>query len=190
MVATVGLDTTERLSLALEAVGRQKYDDALKLLKELIAIAPCEARAHYLMGSVYAQIRLFDRAEAAFKEALAHDPALDAARFQLGLIYITSNRPVEAEETWRPLDARSEEDPLYLFKSGLLRLAQDDFAGCISLLERGMAQNSAFPSLNADMEKVLAKVRPQVSGTGTAKPGTRHVFLGQYGSGANDETEH
>jgi tetratricopeptide (TPR) repeat protein len=189
MNAQPELDDSELLSLAMEASSRAKYDDAITLLKRLVARNPQHARAHYLLGSIYAQIAMFDRAEASMAEALRLEPELAPARFQLGLLYVTSYRPVEAEQTWAALDQLAEDDPLRLFKEGLLQLAKDEFAAATSLIERGLERNKAFPSLNTDMQKVLARIREHGGEKTGAADKPRHVFLGQYGAGANDTSD-
>ena len=40
---------------------------------------------------------------------------------------------------WSPLDRLDEKHPLRLFKAGLLKLAKDDFDGCVRSLEAGIA---------------------------------------------------
>ena len=79
------------------------------------------------------------------------------ARFQLGMMHFTSGKAFEAEAVWSPLDRLDDKRPLRLFKSGMLRLAKDDFEGCVRTLETGIA-NCPVASLTAEMQRVIEKV--------------------------------
>jgi tetratricopeptide (TPR) repeat protein len=182
------LDAEELLHLAVAASDRNESDRAIELLKRAIEVDPNEARAHYMLGAEHAQIGLFDRAMADMSKALELDSQLDAARFQLGLLQLSSRQPEAAEQTWRSLDELGEEHFFVLFKSGLLALARDDFATCLDLLRRGQAANAVNEPLNRDMQKIVAQVEQTLGGAGTP-PGTApepaaeesgHVLLNAY----------
>jgi hypothetical protein len=91
-------------------------------------------------------------------QALALDPGLHMARFQLGLLHLTMAHPEQSIETWAPLDAQPDLS-LRLFKRGLEALIRDDFARCLEALEAGMHANQVNPPLNADMQLIVGKVR-------------------------------
>ena len=121
-------------------------------------------------------------------QALETDPSLEIARFQLGLLHLTSARPEEASQVWAPLGNLPEEHPLHCFKNGLEALARDEFDSCRTWLTKGMALNTTNAPLNGDMQKVLDAIQGQ---TGTAPPMSssdsettekegEHVFVSAY----------
>ena len=187
MMTSTRLDAEELLHLAVAASDRNESDRAIDLLKQAIEIDPNEARAHYMLGAEHAQIGLFDRAIADMSRAVEIDGELDAARFQLGLLQLTSRQPQLAEQTWQPLDRLGDDHFYVLFKSGLLALARDDFAVTLNLLRRGQAANTVNEPLNRDMQRIVAQVE-QLTGAATAPAApastsaeeSGHVLLNAY----------
>jgi tetratricopeptide (TPR) repeat protein len=159
------LDAEELLHLALAASRENRHEGAISYLKQAIELSSDNARARYLLGAEHAQIGLYARAIEEMTEAIRIDPDLHAARFQLGLLHLTSGLVAEATAAWKPLDGLGAEHPLYLFKSGLLSLAANDFVSCRRDLEKGIAANGFSQVLNLDMQKILDQI-----GTGPAGP--------------------
>lgn len=181
------LDADELLHLAVAASDRDQTDQAIGFLKRAIDVAPDHAKAHYLLGAEHAQIGMFERAIDDMRRAVALDRELDAARFQLGLLLLTSRQPQAAQETWVELDRLGSEHHYVLFKTGLLHLARDEFVECLRRLRAGMAANQMNAPLNADMQKIVDQVEtllsqqtpvPQID-TSDDKPGG-HLFLDAY----------
>ena len=102
------LDAEELLHLAIAASDRDQPERAIELLKRAIAADPSDARAHHLLGAEHAQLGLFDRAAEEMQRAIELDPQLDAARFQLGLLQLSSRQPQSAEATWQALGRLGE----------------------------------------------------------------------------------
>ncbi len=190
---TTSLDLDELLHLALADSEQGRFDDALARLKKVITAEPNNARAYYLMGAVHAQIGMFDRAAEEMTKALHIEPGIDAARFQLGLLHISSGRVEEAAAVWAPLEALGAEHPLYLFKTGLLHLAKDEFRPALDNLEKGIALNRVHLSLNKDMQKVIDSIkeaRPEDAAdqSEAAKAsGGRHVLVSSYEQDTDDK---
>jgi tetratricopeptide (TPR) repeat protein len=188
MKTATRLDADELLHLAVAASDRNDAAGAIDLLKQAIEVDPAAAKAHYLLGAEHAQIGLFDRAITDMSRAVELDPGLDAARFQLGLLQLTSGQPLAAKATWKPLEGLGEEHFYVLFKSGLLALAADEFAACIDRLRRGQALNTVNAPLNRDMQRIVAQVEQLASGTASSAPTdvnaaseqTDHVLLNAY----------
>lgn len=185
--ASSELDAEELLHLAMNASAEGKHEDAISSLKRALALAPREGRIHYMLGAEHAQIGLYDRAAEEMARAVQLDPRLDTAHFQLGLLHITSGRPEQAAAAWKPLDALGVEHPLYMFKTGLLCLARDEFKECAHLLEKGIERNKANAALNNDMRKVLQDVEKHLqtatAAASTPAPGAgtpKHVLLSAY----------
>lgn len=181
------LDADALLHLAIAASDRDQTDQAIAFLKRAIEIDPGNAKAHYLLGAEHAQIGLFDRAMEDMGRALELDADLDAARFQLGLLRLTSRQPQAADDVWLGLDRLGSDHFYVLFKTGLLHLARDEFAECLRCLRAGLAANSSNAPLNADMQKIIDQVQGLVSqsDTGAQKPADEkeaagHLFLNAY----------
>lgn len=137
---------------------------AQRLLFEAAQQYPADPRPLVLLAAQYMHAKEVDRAEAAFTYALQRAPMFPIARFQLGLLQLTSGRPATAQATWAPLDQLPEKDPLRLFKTGLLAMAADDFSRAQSLLLEGIAQNTENEPLNKDMRMVLDQIAQILQG--------------------------
>ena len=180
------LDDDELLHLALHAGREHRHDEAIGYLKRAVHEFPNSAKAHYLLGAEHAQIGLYERAVAEMDEAVRLDPALAVARFQLGLLQLTTGHSRAAELAWQPLDQLPHHHPLYLFKSGLLHLIRDELPACILALEQGITNNVDNEPLNEDMRRVLNDLQQR---TGVAKSapdepaqfgGASHALLSAY----------
>src|SRR5215813_8519573 len=124
------LDAEELLFLALQAMEQDRDEEAITCLKRGIALEPKSGLLHHLLGAMYAQLGMIDRAIEEMTQAITHAPGLQICRFQLGLLHFTSADLQSAERVWQPLSELPAEHPLYLFRSGLLHLARDEFAEC------------------------------------------------------------
>jgi tetratricopeptide (TPR) repeat protein len=155
MNQTTKLDVDELMHLALHAANKNQPEKAIDHLKQLLDILPKNGKAYYLLGALHAEIGMYDRAIEEMTKAVELDPNIPTAHFQLGLLYITSGRVEEAKKAWKALDTLGEKDPLFLFKRGMLSLAQDDFAACIADLQQGISLNKVNPNLNNDMQKII-----------------------------------
>jgi tetratricopeptide (TPR) repeat protein len=139
--------------------------DAAELarLVEAVQSDPTNAKNLYLLGAEFASLGRYDEAMQAMHHAVVLDPGLYMAHFQLGLLHLTSARPVEAIAAWAPLEALPHETYLRQFKEGLEALIRDDFAACIALLESGIRANPENSALNRDMAMLLERVRPALT---------------------------
>jgi tetratricopeptide (TPR) repeat protein len=152
------LDQTELLQLAIQANQQQHAGQALAYLKEATSRMDATAAAHYLLGAEYAHLRLYDRAVAEFESAIAIDPSLAIARFQLGLLLMTCGEADRALDIMAPLEQVMAKDALALFAQGLRHLAHDEFAQASASLTEGMQLNQDNPALNADMQKIVDQI--------------------------------
>jgi tetratricopeptide (TPR) repeat protein len=189
--ARVELDEAEMLHLALHAMGNDRHEESMRLLKRTLDAYPSSARARYLLGAEHAQIGMYDQAVAEMAEAVKLDPGLFIGHFQLGLLHVTAGRVLEAEAAWQPLDQLPADDPLRLFKSAMLHLVRDEFPACIEELQAGIARNKRNEPLNGDMRRLLADVQKRQSGPGnTPAPQipqpTKHILLSTYDRNRDD----
>lgn len=174
-------DHEEYLHLAIEAVRRGDHGAALAYLKEGAASHPQDARIAYMLGAEYAQIGLYDRAEAEMGRAIEVEPALQTARFQLGLLQMTQGKAVEASATWQGLNALPDGHALRLFRDGLEALAADRFDDARASIQAGLSANDFSPDLNRDMENLLARIPGQESSANIEQAESpSHVWLNAY----------
>jgi tetratricopeptide (TPR) repeat protein len=147
----------ERLARIAAAV----RTDAARSLGEIdaaLADHPADARLRFLRGSVLAGLERYDEARAAMAEAVALAPAFHIARFQLGLLQLTSGAAGDAEATWAPLAGLPPGHYLRVFAEGLGCLIRDEFDGCAERLTRGMTLNAENLALNGDMQLILDRL--------------------------------
>jgi tetratricopeptide (TPR) repeat protein len=108
----------ELLAQATRCVQHGEFEQAIVLLKSLIQNEPRHELAIGMLGGVYAQIKMHDRASDYFRKVLAINPDNSLARFQLGLALLTLDQPQEAITTWKPMLANTS-DYLAHFYSAL-----------------------------------------------------------------------
>jgi tetratricopeptide (TPR) repeat protein len=202
------LDSEELLHLALKATQDNKTEDSIEYLKRAIAISPKFGKAYYLLGALHAELGMYDRAIEEMTQAIELEPTIDAAHFQLGLLYITSGQLENAVNTWKSLDALGENHPFWLFKEGMIALANDKFEECIRKLEHGIKINTINDALNNDMRRVIGKAQealesagddqpsdgntapiPNAENTGKSTGKGNHILLSAYQS-SEDEKKH
>jgi tetratricopeptide (TPR) repeat protein len=152
------LDQAELLQLALNASRGNDSATAISYLKEAVSRADCSAIAHYILGAEYAQIKMIDRAVGEMEAAIALDPALSIARFQLGLLCLSSGNAERAASIFAPLSELPVQDPLNRFGAGLQHLIRDEFADALRCLNDGIALNASNAPLNADMQKIIHEI--------------------------------
>lgn len=160
---TISLDGEELLHLALQASGSGQHENSVLLLKRLLVQEPKNARALYLLGVEHAQIGLYDRAKEEIGKAVDLDPGMHAARFQLGLLYISSGQVAPGLDVLAPLCLAPDNEPFYSFARGLEFLVDDQFPECREALEQGIASNKSNEPLNDDMRKILDAIKDKTS---------------------------
>lgn len=161
-------------------------EKALHLFARACVANPASAIPHFLMGSEYAALGEVEKAETALANAVVLAPALHIARYQLGLLQFSSNRPSLAFVSWGPLFDLDESQPLLHFVRGFAALAQDDFTTAQAHFEAGLLRNHDNPPLSADIQKLIAGIQQiKAAGGAAAKPGdgqaAEHVLVSNYG---------
>jgi Flp pilus assembly protein TadD len=171
--------------LLSEAAARADADTTagLSAVEDLLHSYPADPRLHFLKGSLLAALSRFDEALAPFTQAVRLNPQFPIARFQLGLLQLTSGDAAAAAATWAPLEALDPEQPLRLFAEGLLRLAADEFALAEALLRRGVAANAELPPLNRDMQVVLDAMSARAAADDPEATSSAHLLLQFSGKG-------
>lgn len=143
----------------LIAVASADDERGLAKLATLIAVHGNDARLHFLQGSLLAGLRRYPQAHAAMAEAVRIAPDYAIARFQLGLLELSSGEAAAADTTLLPLSEDPNGGALAVFARSLRHLARDEFDQAADLIGRGMANNPEHPLVNRDMELILARIR-------------------------------
>jgi Flp pilus assembly protein TadD len=157
--ALAALDAEELFTLGVRASRANDDGAALAYLKLAAAKDPSHAEAHWLLGAEYASVGMPDRARPALQRAVELKPELHTARFQWGLLQLTSGLVDEAQAIWKPLDLLADEDPLRLFKTGLLLMVQDHFDEALQMVEQAMNTPSVEAAMRADMAMVVDQIK-------------------------------
>lgn len=151
----------ELLALAVEASRRNDAGHALAYLKEASSRADASTQALFMLGSEYAQLGLMDDAKASMARAVEVGPDFAIARFQLGMLHLTSGEADAARATWAPLSLLGTDHPqayLAAFHKGMLHLMADEFDNALAALNAGLTQNQENEALNGDMRRVIDAV--------------------------------
>ena len=155
MTATLCSDETLAELLAL-AGGDEPA--ALARIDALLETCPDDPRLHFLKGSLLAAQERYAEGVAAMRQAVAIAPDYDIARFQLGLLELSSGDAEAADATLQPLADAGEENALSLFALGLRHLARDNFDRAEALLRQGIELNVEHPLVSRDMQLMLAGI--------------------------------
>jgi tetratricopeptide (TPR) repeat protein len=81
---------------AEDAVGKKKYDDGIKLLKQIVENDPMDFQAWTALGSIYVVQEKFDDAETAYLKAIELKPASTRASLNLGRMRSSQKKFAEA----------------------------------------------------------------------------------------------
>ena len=128
-------------------------------LNEMLLQYPRDPQILFLMGSFLAGKGILPKALELLRLALAMAPDFDMARFQLGLLELTSGAPDRAAEIWAPFQQYPDGNFLRLFADGLAYLVRNQFDRAIELLSRGMEANDIIPQYNADLRAMIMQIR-------------------------------
>ncbi len=143
---------------ALTASLQSDSAGAMEEMHRLLGAFPKDPRLHFLHGSILASEGHHEAGHAAMTRAIELAPGYHLARFQLGLLELSSGQPAAAIATWQPLMSLPDGDYLKSFALGLGHLIQDEFENCRTLLEQGIASNEELPELNRDMQMVIKEL--------------------------------
>ena len=152
--------------------------DGLMRTEKLLADFPADPTLHFLRGSLLAAARRYAEARDEMATSVRLSPEYSLARFQLGLLELTSGRPVVAETIWAPLEELAPVDPLRIFSLGLCHLIRDQFGEAIAHLREGIRLNHDNPPLNGDMQMLIERIEAAQAGGGPI-PAT-HLLLLRY----------
>ena len=190
-MTTQAIDADACVQQGLEASRADQSQDALAWFQRAAELAPQSGLPHFLIGAELAQLGRMEEAEAAYANAVLLAPALEMARYQLGLIQFTSARPALALVTWGPLFQLPPQHTLQRAVSGFAALAQDDFEAAAACFREAMALNLDNAPLNRDLQMLIDRIeaRGQAAASTAADEGQAtqaeesaelHVLLTNY----------
>ena len=117
------LEADELLALARHDIERGELESGLRKLKQILAGSNPLAEAQSVAGRLYAQLGLFERAQALFQSYLQTNPDSVVERFQMGMTHLDAGQQQEALAIWEQLLHDHPVHPPALFYKGLV-LAQ------------------------------------------------------------------
>lgn len=143
-------------------------DNELAQLRRAVLNNPRNGSLRYLLGAEMAQQHDYEGAVLEMSAAIALDPYLYVARFQLGLLHLTLGQPQHTIAVLAPLEELEDASALKHFKRGLEALIHDDFIACIDHLRRGIQLNTDNEPLNRDMQLIIGRVESVLSESATS----------------------
>jgi tetratricopeptide (TPR) repeat protein len=188
-------DTYEsKMQRALDESAAGNFEQAVTLFQSAADSDTSTGVPYFLMGAAFAQAQQLDKAEAAYANALLLSPDLVTARFQLGLLQLSSGRAAISMLTWQPLQNLPADDPIRGYVLGYVALAQDKFQESIEHFKAGLGLPQDNQALKLDIEKTIRAIEQQRSQAPQQEPtpdmaedstATSHILLANYTSGSN-----
>ena len=157
-----GIDAREALSLAAAYAKRGELEPAMIQLTQLLQADPDHEIANGMLAGIHAQLNMTDRAVAGYRRVLAINPDNALARFQLGLLQVTSGHPREAVDTLRPC-LTDKQDFLAHFYSALALLELHRPEEARALLVRASQRMPADHTLRPRLGELLERSTTPVS---------------------------
>ncbi len=141
---------------------------AIVQIEALLGAYPADERLYFLGGSLLAAQARYEEARRAMARSIEIAPDYAIARFQLGLLELSSGDAAAADATLAPLAEADGEGALALFARGLRHLARDDLAQAAALLREGMRVNREHPLVSRDMQLIVERI--EQGGEAEAEP--------------------
>lgn len=152
----------ETIQNAINASQSNDAQIAIQLFTEASTLNPSSAIPHFLVAAEFMELGQTEQAEAAYARAVLLNSQLHIARFQLGLLFLTTSREEMALVTWEPLLSLEPTNPLRLFAEGFAAMLSNTPEVAVNCFEQGIIQNQENPPLNADMQRILSQLKTQI----------------------------
>jgi tetratricopeptide (TPR) repeat protein len=130
------------------------FEQAIIDLKALLEIDPAHEIGQGMLGAIYAQLNMRERAMACFRRVLEKNPSNALARLHLGLLQLSSAQLDEAIETFQA-SLGSPGDYLVHFHSGLALLQLQKPAQARKLLENAAQRMPKGHALYPQLQTLL-----------------------------------
>jgi len=164
-------DVEEYLHLAMYWRSLGNHRACMSYLQELLRLQPRHALAIYLLAAQHGEIGSHERAIKGMRAALAINPRLYMARFQLGLLLLHVRRPVHAREALETLP--NTPDPvLRTYAETLVALAHGNLALARTKLTAALSREGVGPGIqviSAPMRRLLAGLAEMRSSSGVSE---------------------
>jgi tetratricopeptide (TPR) repeat protein len=152
------LDAEEYFHLALHASAAGDHHACMTYLEQVLQREPNNARAIYLLATQHAELGLMQRAITGIKTALAIEPDLEIARFQLGLMLMFDNsQPGDAKQYLARL-CSSEHRPLRAYAEALIAIADNELGLARQKLAIGLSESPTDAPLSALMRRLFERM--------------------------------
>jgi tetratricopeptide (TPR) repeat protein len=139
----------------MSAGAQGDHDACLSYLEKVLQHEPRNEAAIYLMAVQHGELGLIDRAIDGIKTALAIDPGMDIARFQLGLLLLfDQQRARDARDQLTPL-LQCKEAALRAFADALIAIADADLNRARQQLAVGLSAGARSSTLSALMSMLF-----------------------------------
>jgi tetratricopeptide (TPR) repeat protein len=151
------IDETETMQRAVESVNKNEYDEAILQLKDLLAAHPKHELGLGMLASIYAELKMTDRAIEHYQRLLAINPTNPLACLQLGMLQAAAQRPREVLDTWK---ARLGEPDEYLahYFTGLALLSLEKTQEAREMLERAATNMPKDYALYEPLQQMLKEL--------------------------------
>lgn len=180
-------DYASTLHAAMHASSQGDSDQAVALFTQAAAHADDNGAALLLLGSQLASMGAVDRAEAAYSSALLRAPELLVARFQLGLLQLTSGRTALAFLTWQKLTQLAPTEPFRCYVLGFMALAQNQLDRCLHQFAQGLELPQSNVALMQDIRNTMSMVQESILAASAAASqasegagDASHILLSNY----------
>ena len=117
-----------------------KLDEAEPLLRRVIAVAPSNADAHNLLGTILDQHGQTQAAEREYLAALRSNPRATSARANLGVLMARTGRADAAVDAFEAVLRDTPDHPQATINLALLYAARGDYGRSVRLFERARRQ--------------------------------------------------
>lgn len=153
----------------IEAMAQGRYAQACAQLSTMLAVAPEDPQLHYAAGAVYAQQQDYGQAEQHWRMAQALAPGWREVSFDLGLLYVSLNRPEDARTVLRGLVMEESQDPVVEYAKGLWAILEGAWPEAGERLRRGMAADRGNGPRRADLQRVMARIAVAMTDAGSSE---------------------
>jgi len=165
------LDNQELLALVRHHLQRNEIEGALVKVKQVLESDQPPDEALVLAGRVYAQIGMFDRAQAHYQRYLEAHPEAAHEIFELGMTYAQQNRSAEALQEWtRALTLVPMHPPALFFSADMLARGGKpaEARRHLDVLLKSAAPDNMYVERAAKLLQALESAQPAGPFAGTA----------------------
>jgi len=178
-------------ALVAQALGASQQGDAaqaIALLRAAIEMPHADAAPWLLLAAELAAQGQITEAEGVYADTVLRFPELHVARFQLGLLQLTSGRVAIAALTWQPLLVGENDEPLRCYAEAYLALTRDQFQEALDRFRHGLVLPQNNLPLQNDAQTTMRAIEKHLAEQGAVHEvagldDSQHVLLRNYATG-------